>query len=194
MFTGIISHIGKLQTRKGSVFAFSAPSVFLKKIKPGTSVSVNGACLTVSNLPSKQTFSVELMPETIKITMFGQINSSDIVNLELPATSETFLSGHIVQGHIDGMGIIKKIEHEGNSRLLQIEFPKSLTRYIVSKGSIAVNGVSLTVINVSGKHFTVAIIPFTWKKTMFNKLKVADPVNIEVDILAKYVEKLLKTK
>lgn len=192
MFTGIISHIGTLQKRKGPVFTFSAPLLFLKKVKRGTSVSINGTCLTISTSPSKQTFSVELMPETIKRTVFGQIKPSDIVNLELPATAQTFLSGHIVQGHVDTVGIIKNIQHEGNSELLKIEFPKNVNRYIVPKGSIAVNGISLTVVDVLENVFTVAITPFTWRKTMLYKAEIGDHVNIEVDIIAKYVEKLLR--
>lgn len=130
------------------------------------------------------------MPETAKRTMLGRLKIGDLVNLELPVSLTQLLSGHLVHGHVDGVGTIKKIQKEGNSRLLTITISRDLNKYIVEKGSIAVNGISLTVINV-GLDFTVGIIPYTWQHTMLKQTKLGDSVNIEVDILAKYLEKIL---
>jgi riboflavin synthase len=116
----------------------------------------------------------------------------DCVNLELPATPTTLLSGHIVQGHIDCIAKIDKISVEGNSQIFQFAIPKNISKYLVKKGSICVNGISLTIINCSDDFFTVGIIPHTWEKTMLHTTKIGDLVNIEVDVLAKYIEKLIK--
>lgn len=193
MFTGIITHTGKLEKKEKSVFTFSAPSDVLNKLSTGESISVNGCCLTVVGL-SGTAFLVDVMQETEKKTMLGLLKIGYMVNLELPATPTSFLSGHIVQGHIDGVGKIEAIKQEGNSRLITIFVPKDLGRYIVEKGSIAVSGISLTVINVEKDYFTVGIIPHTWKNTMLRNIKVGDLVNIETDIMAKYIEKLWKQK
>lgn len=189
MFTGIITHLGRLKEKKGSRFRFIIDERLREKIKKGESIAVNGACLTVTDIDNS-IFSVDIMPETQKKTMFGELKISDSVNLELPTTIQTFLSGHIVQGHVDGVGTIRKIKNQGNSKILTIAIPKDLARYIVEKGSIAVNGISLTVIEVLHDSFTVGIVPFTLKHTVLNQSKVGDLVNIEVDILAKYIEKL----
>lgn len=191
MFTGIVSHIGKLKNKRNATLTFSAPPSFLKQLRRGTSIAVNGACLTVTTLPTKHTFSLEVMPETVKRTMFGKINISDMVNLELPTTYNTFISGHIVLGHVDGVGVVEEIKKDGNSRILVIKAPKKLLPYIVPKGAICLNGISLTVVDVGKYFFTVSIIPFTWKNTMLKKIKIGNFLNIEVDILAKYVEKLV---
>lgn len=191
MFTGIITNLGKLQSRGGAVFTFAASPSFGRKISKGTSVAVNGACLTVVKT-NKQAFTVEIMPETRNRTMLGKLRINDLVNLELPATPETFLSGYLVQGHIDGIGVIKKIIPRGSSKILTITIPKPLAKYVVEKGSIAVNGISLTVISAKPNSFTVGIVPYTWKQTMLHKVKIGLRVNIEVDILAKYLEKLLR--
>jgi len=191
MFTGIISNLGKLKKIKDALFIFETESAFIKKLEKGTSISINGACMTVTGVPDNKSFSVEVMPESQKRTMLGDLQLKDIVNLELPAVPDTFLSGHIVQGHVDGTGKIKAIKDEGISRLVTVSVPEDLIKYIVKKGSIAINGVSLTVINVDDKKCTVGIIPFTWEHTMFQTVKVGDTVNLETDIFAKYVEKLL---
>lgn len=187
MFTGIITHVGKLSERENSFLTFEAPPSFLTKTKKGDSVAVNGACLTVVKKPTRNAFLVEVMPETAKQTALGTIHEGTLVNLELPATPETFLSGHIVQGHVDGLGKVEKVGKVGNSKVLTVTLPKRLHRYVVSKGSIAVNGVSLTVIDTLDNAFTVGIIPYTWKHTTFQTLRVGDYVNIETDIFAKYI-------
>lgn len=193
MFTGIITHTGKLEKKEKNVLTFSASDAMLKKLTKGESVSVNGCCLTVVDI-SDNTFSVDVIEETEKKTMLGLLKLGDSVNLELPATPNSFLSGHIVQGHIDGMGTVERIQEEGNSKILRIIIQNNWLRYIVEKGSIAVNGISLTVIEVGKDYFTVGIIPHTWEKTMLNQIKIGDVVNIETDIIAKYIEKLWKQK
>lgn len=192
MFTGIINHIGKFEDQKNTRFTFSASVAFCNRIKKGTSIAINGACLTVVDKPTKKAFSVEIMPETLNITMLGHIKTGDWVNLELPLTPKDFLSGHIVQGHVDGMGKLEDITKKGNSLIIKFSIPETYSKYIVEKGSIAVNGVSLTVISAKDTTFTVGIIPHTLKYTTFHALKNGNLVNIEIDILAKYAENLLK--
>lgn len=191
MFTGIITNLGKLTSKEKELFIFKTDLDFCLKIKNGTSVAVNGVCLTVCG-KTNNTFCIVVMPETLKKTMLSELKIDSIVNLELPLTPKSFLSGHIVQGHIDDLGKIKSIHNNGNSKIVTIEIPESINKYIVSKGSIAVNGVSLTVISAELNYFTVGIIPYTWEKTMFNQLKINDSVNLETDILGKYMEKLLR--
>lgn len=192
MFTGIISYLGKLNKVEDSVFTFSAPKTFCTSLKEGTSIAINGTCLTVANKPSSYAFSVEIMQETLKRTMFGDLKINDPINLELPATLTTFLSGHIVQGHVDTTGTIQEIKKEGNSRILKIKVPNKLSKYIVEKGFIAVNGISLTVIEAKDDYFTIGIIPYTWNHTMLKNSQIGDHLNLEVDILAKYLEKMIK--
>lgn len=191
MFTGIITHIGKLNKKQGSLFTFNANRSFCKKLKHDASVAVNGVCLTIVNKPSDDSFSIEIMPETQKRTMLGSLKLNDLVNLELPTRANTFLSGHLVQGHIDGIAKLQDFFHKGDSRILKFLVPNSLSKYIVEKGSVALNGISLTVIEATKDYFTVGIIPHTWRKTTLYTLKLGALVNIEVDIVAKYVEKLL---
>ncbi len=191
MFTGIVENLGKLEKKQNSTFIFSAKSIFCNKIKKGTSISVNGVCLTVVTKPTKTTFLVEVIPETQDKTILGKIKDKDVVNLEFPATVKTFLSGHLVQGHIDGVGQLKKIDIVGNSRVLKIRTSKPILDYIVKKGSVTLNGISLTVVSVDKNFFTVAIIPFTWENTMLSQIKIGDWLNIETDILGKYLKKFL---
>jgi len=191
MFTGIITHLGKLTKKDRSTFTFDSDQSFCKKINIGASVAINGVCLTVIQ-KSKSFFSVEVMPETLEKTILGLVKIGNLVNLELPATPTTILSGHIVQGHIDNTSKLLDMKLKGNSRMLKFSSPPALTKYIVNKGSIAVNGISLTVIEAKKNYFTVGIIPHTWNNTMLHTLKSGNLVNIEVDILAKYLERLIK--
>lgn len=192
MFTGIITHIGKFKNAENRHLTFLVDESICKKLTPGTSIAINGVCLTVSKTPKQNIFSVTVMPETTKRTNLGNLQKKDLVNLELPMTSKNFLAGHIVQGHIDGTGTLADIVPEGNSRLLKITVPQHLSKYIVQKGSIVVNGISLTVIDAAKTYFTVGIIPYTWTHTMLQKIKIGDKVNIETDIIAKYIEKFVK--
>lgn len=191
MFTGIITHLGKVKSRQKSVFVFNASPAFCKKIKNGTSIAINGVCLTVFKKPTVNSFAIEAMPETLNQTTLGNLRSKDLVNLELPPTPYEFLSGHIVTGHIDGVCKLTNITEFENSRILKLSISDSLSKFVVKKGSIAVNGISLTVIKAEKDFFTVGVIPYTWTHTMLNTLKLDDNLNIEVDILAKYTEKFL---
>lgn len=186
MFTGIITHLGKVSKKTGQTLTISIDRNFLSKIKKGMSISVDGICLTIIRVTTKY-FEVDFIPETENRTTIKYLQKSNLVNLELPATPSTFLSGHIVQGHIDAVSKLLNIEQEENSRILKFSTPKDLSKYIVEKGSIAINGISLTTINAGSSYFTVGIIPFTWENTMLQNLKIGSVVNIEVDILAKYL-------
>lgn len=191
MFTGIITHLGKLRKVKQSTYAISCDQSFLAKIEKGESVSINGICLTVVER-YKDFFSVDCIPETKLKTNIEYLKVGDLINLELPATPNSFLSGHIVQGHIDGVGKLENIKKQASSHILKFSIPGNLSKYIASKGSIAVCGIALTVIKASKDFFTVGIIPHTWKSTMLRSIKIGDLINIEVDILAKYLEKITK--
>lgn len=189
MFTGIITNQGKV-TKAGNR-QLSIESDLAKYLTIGDSISINGICLTVIEV-SGHNFSIDFIDETRGKTNIGKLRKNNLVNLELPATPASLLSGHIVQGHIDTTATLKNIIQENNQKTLVFELSKDLSKYVVNKGSVSINGVSLTVIKVAGKEFSVGIIPHTWEATNFSKLSVGDLVNIEVDVLAKYVEKLIK--
>lgn len=191
MFSGIISHLGIFigQTKDG--FKFRLPRDLIEQVHKGCSIAVNGVCLTVKKSEEENIY-VDVMEETMKKTAFGSLKDDDLVNLELPVTSQTLLSGHIVQGHVDGTARLIDVKKGENGHIMKFSLSPAITKYIVSKGSIALNGISLTVIEAGQDFFSVGIIPFTLKNTMLHALKTGDFVNIEVDVLAKYVERLLK--
>lgn len=191
MFTGIITYLGEVVNKSENKLIIKTDRNLINKLSKGTSIAVDGICLTVVDL-IEDSFSIDFMPETEEKTNIKYLQIGNMVNLELPATAKSFLSGHIVQGHIDGAAKLKTITQEDNSYILKFSIPKDLSKYIVQKGSIAVNGISLTVIDVGDNFFTVGIIPHTWVKTMLQTIKLGDYVNIEVDILAKYLEKLIQ--
>lgn len=193
MFTGIITHTGTVAQKTRTTIRVRLGRDIVRALKKGGSIAVDGACLTVT-AKTVDSFSADVMPETFKRTNFGTHENGDLVNLELPATPQTFLSGHIVQGHVDAMGIVKEIKKDGNQFTLSISVPRKLSRYIAPKGSITVNGVSLTVIEARPGSFSVGIIPHTWKSTMFHTLRPKKRVNIEVDVLAKYIEQCVRAK
>src|SRR3989344_1387113 len=188
MFTGIINNLGRVLIKNKNVLIIKTEKGFLARLEKGISVAVDGICLTVVAY-NKNSFEVDIMPETANKTNIKYLRSEDLVNLELPATTNSFLSGHIVEGHIDGIGRLQNLTKKNNSHILKISLPNFLLKYIVVKGSVAVNGISLTVIEVSKDYFKVGIIPHTWQGTMLHTIRVGDVVNIEVDILAKYIEK-----
>jgi riboflavin synthase len=192
MFTGIITHTATLKTINQSRYTFQASADFCQSLQSGSSVAINGTCLTIVEKPANDNFTVEMIPETLSKTMFQPIEPGTLVNLEKPATTNQLLDGHIVQGHIDGLGKIDSITPNHNSHEFKISLPNQLSRYLVNKGSIAMNGISLTIIEAHSDHFTVGIIPYTWQHTMLHTSQVGDSVNLEVDVLAKYIEKLLK--
>jgi len=193
LFTGIVEDTGLVVGIAGTadVVAITLESPILADIPVGASISVNGACLTAVSVVGSNV-SVELVPETLSRTAFDGITEGDRVNLERPMTPVSLFDGHIVQGHIDGVGTVVSVEVEGASRRIAVEVPGDLMRYIVEKGSVAVDGVSLTVAAVAGSGFEVAIIPHTLEVTTLGQLEVGARVNLEVDVLAKYVERLLK--
>jgi len=202
MFTGIITHTGKVQTIAKQTISFRVPKTLYEKSSSGDSVSVNGVCLTISK-KEKNNLHFDIMSETLKVTNLKAIRKGSIVNLELAATTKTFLSGHIVQGHVDGVGRImrkQKIEktrkRENNKTkkhyVFTIQVPKNVHGFLVPKGSIAVNGISLTIIKVIKNGFTVGIIPHTLENTNLKNIHVGDKVNIEIDIVGKYIYSYLK--
>ena len=183
--------MGKISEITGEKLVIETDADFVDELDDGASVAINGICLTVISR-EKNYFAVDVMPETMSRTNLKYLRSGDPVNLEMPAMPNSFLAGHIVQGHIDGIAKLQSIANDGNSRVLDFSVPENLAKYIVEKGSIAVNGVSLTVIGSDKDSFTVGIITRTWDQTMFHTLKIGDFANIETDILAKYIEKLIK--
>ncbi|MBU6389458.1 riboflavin synthase [Patescibacteria group bacterium] len=194
MFTGIITHIGTVAERRDTGLRFSVPSNLLAGLTTGASIAINGVCLTVTEIDTAGSrLTVEVMPETLARTTLGSLRPGSRVNLELPLPISGRLDGHFVQGHIDGRGIIRTIAVLGNSHVYEIEIPSELRKYVAEKGSIAVNGVSLTVMRKMPDGFSVGIIPHTWECTTLADLKSGDEVNIETDILAKYVESINNT-
>ena len=191
MFTGIITHLGKVRKKTASTLTIAIDSQLAKELTKGVSIAINGICLTVVS-HTKDSFTIDFMPETAKRSNIQYLEEGMEVNLELPATASTLLAGHIVQGHVDSVGKITSIDKKGNSLIFTFSIPKSLSKYLVEKGSISVNGISLTVIDANNDSFTVGIIPHTWEHTMLHAANVGDYVNLEVDALAKYMEKLIQ--
>jgi riboflavin synthase len=193
MFTGIVEELGTVR-RAGSRLAVSARKV-VEDSEPGSSVAVNGVCLTVVERASEdgaEVLSFDLSPETLDRSSLGRLSPGDGVNLERPVTLVTRLGGHLVQGHVDGVGEVRTIEDAPPGRTMTFAAPESLRRYVIEKGSIAVDGVSLTVATVEDGRFGVALVPYTLAATTFGNARVGDPVNLEVDLVAKYVEGFLK--
>lgn len=191
MFTGIIYSLGRILKKTSSNLTVQTGKDFTSQLKKGSSVAINGICLTVIKFHDSSV-TTDYIPETLKRTNIKYLKIGDLVNLELSATPSTFLSGHVVQGHIDGLAKLENITKDKNSFILRFSVDKTLSKYIVEKGSIAINGVSLTIIETENDCFTVGIIPHTWEKTMLHTLNLGDFTNIEVDILAKYLEKISK--
>ena len=194
MFTGIVEDIGKVsgirRKQKESVFTFEVGRIDMGEVELGESIAVNGTCLTVTSI-GKRKFTVDASHETLAKTSLGGLKRGDRVNLERSLRAGGKLGGHIVNGHVDGVGKVKSIKKLGDSHIFRFSLPKALAKYIVEKGSVAVDGVSLTVNEVKGKEFTVNIIPYTLNETIFGGLKKGDSVNIECDIIGKYVEKFV---
>ena len=195
MFTGIIEEVGRVtaievqgEKRRLTVSC----SKLLPELKQGDSISVSGVCLTAVDL-AKNSFTADLAQETWKRTSLSRLKEGAVVNLELPMRANGKFDGHIVQGHVDGTGTLVSLVpiKDGNDFLLTIRVPSELTRYIVAKGSLAIEGISLTVAAVDGVEVRVAIIPHTAEVTNLGSLMPGDPVNLEVDVIAKYVEKML---
>ncbi len=193
MFTGIISHVGTVVRRTATGLEVATPRAFLARVKTGESIAVDGVCLTVTRR-RQASFTAAVIPETFRRTQLRFLQRGSLANLERPLTAQSFLSGHLVQGHVDDTARLRSVTRRGNSRVLAFTVSSALTREMVRKGSIAVNGISLTLMSVTSRGFTVGIIPHTWEHTGLRTLKVGDLVNIETDILAKYVVKLCRRK
>jgi riboflavin synthase len=193
MFTGIIEEVGQV-VGLDDTNDFRTLSVrggkLLNGIMAGASVAVNGVCLTVRTLQGN-TFTADLSRETLDRTSLKSVNSGTTVNLELPMRADGRFGGHIVQGHVDSVGTIRSFTRDGDSWNLQVELSPDALRYVVEKGSIAIDGISLTVAAIKSSVVEVAIIPHTFENTNLRHAKAGDSVNIEYDVIAKYVERML---
>ena len=195
MFTGIIEEVGRVtrieqrgENRRITITAENSP----KELKEGDSVAVSGVCLTALDIKTGS-FGADLAPETWARTSFSRIREGTLVNVELPMKADGRFGGHIVQGHVDGVGKLLALRRIADSEnwWLEIELPSEVERYTVYKGSISIEGISLTVAKLEDRRCGIAVIPHTVKMTNLNSLKVGDPVNLESDLIAKYVEKMM---
>ena len=189
MFTGIVEEVGVVAKISDNGMTVRATKV-TEDLKLGDSIAVNGTCLTAVSFDRTE-FSVDLSPETMRRTSLGQLSVGGPVNLERALLASDRMGGHIVQGHVDGTGRVMSTKRDGDSTIFRIRVPKRLNRYIVEKGFVAVDGISLTVVKRGASSFTLAVIPYTLANTNLAALSVGDRVNLEADILAKYVESLL---
>ena len=193
MFTGIIEELGSVRSieeRGENARIVIAARVVTDGTNHGDSIAVNGVCLTALDI-HPDSFAADVSRETLQRSTLGSLKPGVPVNLERAVTPATRLGGHIVQGHVDGRGQFAGVEDHGESWTIRIAYPKELGRYLVFKGSVAVEGISLTIAGLTGEYFEVAIIPKTWEVTNLSQLKPGDHVNLEVDVIAKYVERLL---
>jgi len=196
MFTGIVEEVGKVTTIKqerGTRRLTVAATHLAKELRKGDSIAVSGVCLTAVDItPSSVTF--DLADETWKRTSFSRMHEGALVNLELPMRADGRFGGHVVQGHVDGTGEFLALDRipGADDYWLHIRIPADLARYVIFKGSLCIEGISLTVAQIEGLEVTVAIIPHSWEMTNLRSLKAGDPVNLEADMIAKYVEKMMK--
>jgi riboflavin synthase len=196
MFTGIIEELGKVSGLEkhgdGAKIKIAANLVTNDTIE-GDSIAVNGVCLTALNI-KPDSFTADVSIETLNRSTLGNLNIGSKVNLERAVTPSTRLGGHIVQGHVDGRGRFLAAERSGDFWTVRIGFPEEIGQYLVYKGSVSVEGISLTIANLAADSFEIAVIPKTWQLTNFSSLKTGDEVNLEVDVIAKYVERILLYK
>ena len=198
MFTGLISELGKVSAitkgESSAIFTINAP-LLINEIKLGDSVAVNGVCLTVTEFDSSG-FAVDVMVQTLNLTSTGQLKAGSPVNLELATRSSDRLGGHIVQGHVDGVGKVVALSADSQWTRMDISVPSDLMKYVVAQGSICIEGVSLTVgeLNDKADQVSVWLIPETLERTTIGTKSAGDVINIEVDVLAKYVERMMEKK
>ncbi len=192
MFTGLVAGLGRVvdAQRSPDGVRLEIATELTRELAEGDSVAVNGVCLTATAL-HEGAFAADVMNETLSRTSLRDVEPGGEVNLELPLRATDRLGGHVVQGHVDGTGTVVSVDDDGFARRLRIESPAEVLRYVVAKGSIAVDGVSLTVAELDGDSFTVSLIPETLQRTNLGKARAGMTVNLEVDVLAKYVEKLI---
>jgi len=194
VFTGLVQELGTVLevVRHDAGAEIRLEAALAGELAGGDSVAVNGVCLTAIR-PDRKSFSADLSSETLARSSLGELAAGDPVNLELPLRPSDRLGGHIVQGHVDGLGRVRSITQDGVGREIRFDAPANLLRYVVEKGSIAVDGVSLTAVSVDDESFTVSLIPETLERTTLGQAIKGRPVNLEVDVIAKHVEKLVKT-
>ena len=193
MFTGIIEELGTLtsfEKNAGGARMTVGAELVVSDAAEGDSISVNGVCLTALDI-TPSSFSADLSQETLDRTTLGNLGEGSRVNLERAVTPSTRLGGHIVQGHVDGRGIFVSAENNGEFWTVRIGIPNEMAKYLVYKGSVCVEGISLTVAALGKDHFDIAIIPKTWELTNLSTLKPGDSVNLEADVIAKYVERMM---
>lgn len=188
MFTGIIEEIGTIKESSSRRLVIEARKV-LEGTRVGDSIAVNGACLTIASI-DKDNFSVDIMPETLRHTNLGKLHYGDLVNLERALVIGSRVGGHIVQGHVEGVGKVISMLPEDEAVIMKISTPRGLSPYIVVKGFIAVDGVSLTVTDCNSSSFNVSLVAYTQQNTILGSKKPGSWVNLEVDVIAKYVERL----
>jgi riboflavin synthase len=195
MFTGIIEELGSVRSieeRGENARLVISARVVTEGTNHGDSISVNGVCLTALDI-EPDSFAADVSRETLQRSTLGTLKPGAPVNLERAVTPATRLGGHIVQGHVDARGQFLGVEDHGESWTVRIAYPKEIERYLVFKGSVAVEGISLTIAGLTDEHFEIAIIPKTWEVTNLSHLQPGDAVNLEVDVIGKYVEKLLSS-
>ncbi|HEX8975864.1 MAG TPA: riboflavin synthase [Solirubrobacteraceae bacterium] len=192
MFTGLVQDLGRVAAaeRSGAGVRLAVATSLAPELGEGDSVAVNGVCLTAVAVAPER-FEAEVINETLRRSSLQEVGPGTVVNLELPLRASDRLGGHVVQGHVDGVGSVAEITPDGFSRRIRINAPPDVLRYVVLKGSIAVDGVSLTVSDIDEASFTVSLIPETLERTNLGRAGIGTPVNLEVDVLAKYVEKLI---
>ncbi|MCD5391089.1 riboflavin synthase [candidate division NPL-UPA2 bacterium] len=196
MFTGLIEELGtveRIRSKGASIHLTIKVSTVLGDMKTGDSITLDGACLTVINV-TPDSFSVDVMAETLKRTTLSRFKVGDRVNLERALKGSDRLGGHLVTGHIDGIGRVRERKAQGDDFMLRISAPSEIIKYIIPKGSVAVDGVSLTVVEVARDSFTVAVIPYTAKMTTLGRKGAGSLVNLESDLLGKYVDRLMNYK
>jgi riboflavin synthase len=193
MFTGLVAEIGEVRRARhsGGVLDLEIAAQLARDLSVGDSVAVNGVCLTATKV-GRRAFRTEVMEETLERSSIGLLRKGSRVNLELPLKVSDRLGGHVVQGHVDGLARVARTASDGDATRVWFEAPSDLLRYIVAKGSVCLDGISLTVVGVGSVTFQVALIPHTLEVTTFGGLAIDDVVNVEVDILAKYVERLMQ--
>jgi riboflavin synthase len=195
MFTGLIADLGRVEAieRNGAGATLTIASVLAGELEEGDSIAVNGVCLTATAI-GRGSFRAEAMIETLNRSSLGALAQGTPVNLELPLRAGDRLGGHFVQGHVDGTGTVRAIRPEGFARVVEVESGAPLARYVVEKGSVALDGVSLTVSALQPSGFAVSLIPETLERTNLGSIREGSVVNIEVDVLAKHIERLLEVR
>jgi riboflavin synthase len=196
LFTGLVQDLGEVHRvdRTSDGVRLSVKSPLARELREGDSVAVNGVCLTAVGMCGGELFGADVMHETLRRSSLGALQPDGRVNLELPLRASDRLGGHVVQGHVDGLGVVREVRDEGFARVVTFDAEPALLRYVVEKGSIAVDGVSLTVSDIGDDNFSVSLIPETLERTTLGTAGEGTTVNLEVDVLAKYVEKLVGNK